>query len=357
MGPSVLGNSVTFASTIFPLRSVMVIETMANVGLLYFLFLVGVEMDITVIRRTGKKALTIALAGMVLPFAIAIIFSFILHRKDTGMSQGTYILFLGVSVSVTSFPVLARILAELKLINTELGKMALSSALVSDVCAWILLALALALSENQNVTPLASLWVILSCISFVAFFIFVVRPAVIWMIQRTPEGESFSDFHLCLIITGVMISGFITDAIGTHSVFGAFVFGLIIPNGQLGVTLIEKLEDFVSGLLVPLFFAISGLKTNIGAIGGLRYWIFLMLIIFLSCVGKIAGTLLMSFFYQMPAREGITLGLLMNTKGLIEMIVLNVGREQKVCTLPLLLQLVTGVILKTVLHFSIPTKI
>ncbi|XP_030956141.1 cation/H(+) antiporter 15-like [Quercus lobata] len=347
LGPSVLGNSVTFANTIFPLRSVMVIETMANVGLLYFLFLVGVEMDITVIRRTGKRALTIALAGMVLPFTIAIIFSFILHRNDTGMSQGTYILFLGVSVSVTSFPVLARILAELKLINTELGKMALSSALVSDVCAWILLALALALSENQNVTPLASLWVILSCISFVAFFIFVVRPAIIWMINRTPEGESFSDFHICLIITGVMISGFITDAIGTHSVFGAFVFGLIIPNGQLGVTLIEKLEDFVSGLLLPLFFAISGLKTNIGAIGGLRYWVFLMLIIFLSCVGKIAGTLLMSFFYQMPAREGITLGLLMNTKGLIEMIVLNVGREQKVLDDRLFAQLVIATVIMT----------
>ncbi|XP_075662929.1 cation/H(+) antiporter 15-like [Castanea sativa] len=347
LGPSVLGKSLTFANTIFPLRSVMVIETMANVGLLYFLFLVGVEMDLTVIRRTGKRAVTIALAGMVLPFTIAIIFSFILHRKDTGMSQGTYILFLGVSVSVTSFPVLARILAELKLINTELGKIALSSALVSDVCAWILLALALALSENRSVTPLASLWVILSCISFVVFFIFVVRPAIIWMINRTPEGESFSDFHICLIITGVMISGFITDAIGTHSVFGAFVFGLIIPNGQLGVTLIEKLEDFVSGLLLPLFFAISGLKTNIGAIGGLRYWVFLMLIIFLSCVGKIAGTLLVSFFYQMPAREGITLGSLMNTKGLIEMIVLNVGREQKVLDDRLFAQLVIATIIMT----------
>ena len=342
MGPSVLGNSVTFANTIFPLRSVMVIETMANVGLLYFLFLVGVEMDITVIRRTGKKALTIALAGMVLPFAIAIIFSFILHRKDTGMSQGTYILFLGVSVSVTSFPVLARILAELKLINTELGKMALSSALVSDVCAWILLALALALSENQNVTPLASLWVILSCISFVAFFIFVVRPAIIWMINRTPEGESFSDFHLCLIITGVMIAGFITDAIGTHSVFGAFVFGLVIPNGPVGVTLIEKLEDFVSGLLLPLFFAISGLKTDIRTIRHPSTWGYLFLVIFLACAGKVIGTLLMSLIYRMTVREGVTLGFLMNTKGLVELIVLNVGRDQEVLLLYILLVTTTG---------------
>ncbi|PON64367.1 DNA-directed DNA polymerase [Parasponia andersonii] len=329
LGPSVLGRNSRFANTLFPLRSVMVLETMANVGLLYFMFLVGVEMDISVIRRTGKKALAIAIAGMVLPFIIGACFSFILHKKDEGMTQGTFILFLGVALSVTAFPVLARILAELKLINTEIGRIALSSALVNDMCAWILLALAIALAENHS-TSLASLWVIMSSVAFVAFCVLIVRPIISWMIQRTPEGESFSEFHICIILTGVMISGFITDAIGTHSVFGAFVFGLVIPNGPLGVTLIEKLEDFVSGLLLPLFFAISGLKTDVTSIDSIGTWGFLMLIIFLACAGKIAGTLLVAMYYQMPVHEGFTLGLLMNTKGLVEMIVLNVGRDQKV---------------------------
>lgn len=329
LGPSVLGRNSRFANTLFPLRSVMVLETMANVGLLYFLFLVGVEMDISVIRRTGKKALAIAIAGMVLPFIIGACFSFILHKNDETMTQGTFILFLGVALSVTAFPVLARILAELKLINTEIGRIALSSALVNDMSAWILLALAIALAEN-HATSLASLWVILSSTAFVAFCILIVRPAVSWMIRRTPEGESFSEFHICLVLTGVMLSGFITDAIGTHSVFGAFVFGLVIPNGPLGVTLIEKLEDFVSGLLLPLFFAISGLKTDVTSITSVGTWGFLMLIIVLACAGKVAGTLLVCIYYQMPVHEGITLGLLMNTKGLVEMIVLNVGRDQKV---------------------------
>ncbi|XVE78925.1 hypothetical protein DITRI_Ditri14bG0017200 [Diplodiscus trichospermus] len=330
LGPSALGRSQGFANTIFPLRSVMVLETMANVGLLYFLFLVGVEMDLSVIRRTGKKALAIAVAGMVLPFIIGACFSFLLHNdKPEGFTQGTYILFLGVALSVTAFPVLARILAELKLINSEIGRLAMSSALINDMCAWILLALAIALAENDS-TSLASLWVILASAAFVAFCILFVRPIISWMIRRTPEGESFSEFYICLILTGVMISGFITDAIGTHSVFGAFVFGLIIPNGPLGVTLIEKLEDFVSGLLLPLFFAISGLKTDIAAINGGRTWGILALVIFLSCAGKIAGTVIVTSFYQMPLSEGFTLGLLMNTKGLIEMIVLNVGKDQKV---------------------------
>jgi len=175
LGPSVLGRSSKFARAIFPLRSVMVLETMANVGLLYFLFLVGVEMDITVVRRTGRRAMLVAVAGMVLPFLIGTAFSFFLDRKGQSMTQGTFILFLGVALSVTAFPVLARILAELKLINTELGRIALSSALINDMCAWVLLALAIALSENQS-TSLASLWVILSSVAFVTFCIFVVRP-------------------------------------------------------------------------------------------------------------------------------------------------------------------------------------
>ncbi|KAK3039450.1 hypothetical protein RJ639_028032, partial [Escallonia herrerae] len=329
LGPSVMGQNPNFATTIFPLRSVMVLETMANVGLLYFLFLVGVEMDLAVIRRTGKKAFAIAIAGMILPFLIGVSFSYLLHEKSQAVKQGTFILFLGVALSVTAFPVLARILAELKLLNTEIGRIAMSSALVNDMCAWILLALAIALAENDS-KSLASLWVILSSAGFVVFCIFVVRPLVGWMIRQTPEGESISEFYICLILTGVMISGFITDAIGTHSVFGAFVFGLVIPNGPLGVTLIERLEDFVSGLLLPLFFAISGLKTDIGAIKGLATWGTLVLVVVLACAGKIAGTLLVALYYKIPFYEGVTLGLLMNTKGLVEMIVLNVGKDQKV---------------------------
>ncbi|KNA15007.1 hypothetical protein SOVF_101990 [Spinacia oleracea] len=285
-------------------------------------------MDLAVIRRTGRKAISIALGGMILPFIIGCTFSLIMQRGDS-THPGTFVLFLGVALAVTAFPVLARVLAELKLINTEIGRIAMSSALVNDICAWVLLALAIALAETSS-SSLTSVWVILSSAAFVVVCIFLVRPAIMWMVRRTPEGEPFSDFYICLILTGVMISGFITDAIGTHSVFGAFVFGLIIPNGPLGVTLIEKLEDFVSGLLLPLFFAISGLKTDVRQVGDFKVWRNLMLVIILACSGKVAGTTAVAYFYNMPIREGITLGLLMNTKGLVEMIVLNVGKDQKV---------------------------
>ncbi|KAI3686171.1 hypothetical protein L1987_79844 [Smallanthus sonchifolius] len=329
LGPSVLGRSEVFTNAVFPLNSVTVLETMANIGLLYFLFLVGVEMDIAVIRHTGRKAIFIAFAGMILPFLMGISFSFLLHERTQGVKQGTFILFLGVALSVTAFPVLARVLAELKLLNTDIGQIAMSSALVNDMCAWVLLALAIALAENENI-DVSTLWVVLSSAGFIMFCVYAVRPMVSWVIRKTPEGEPVSDFYIGVILTGVMISGFITDAIGTHSVFGAFIFGLVIPNGPLGVTLIERLEDFVSGLLLPLFFAISGLKTSIGAINGADTWGILALVIILACAGKVAGTLLVALLYQIPFYDGVTLGFLMNTKGLVEMIVLNVGKDQKV---------------------------
>nr|KYP39925.1 K(+)/H(+) antiporter 1 [Cajanus cajan] len=328
LGPSVFGRNERFANAIFPLKSVMVMETMANMGLIYFLFLVGLEMDISIIKRAGKKTLSIAIAGMILPFLVGIGLSSLILVDDKSMSHPGYVLYLATVLSATAFPVLARMLVVLKLINTDLGKLALSTSLVNDVCTWMLLALAIALSE-QNTSNWASIWVVLSNLAFVSFCLIVVRPAVTWLIKRTPEGKPFTEFQICIVLTGVMISAFITDVLGTHSVFGAFVYGLVIPNGPLGAAIIEKLEDFVSGLLLPLFYALIGLKTDISLISGASSWAFLFVVIPLSCVGKIVGTMLMTLVFQIPNRDGVVLGLLMNTKGLVEMIVLNVGREQK----------------------------
>ncbi|KAI7979459.1 Cation/H(+) antiporter 15 [Camellia lanceoleosa] len=308
LGPSILGQSEEFAKVVFPLRSVMVLETMANVGLLYFLFLIGVEMDLAVIHRTGRKALAIAIGGMILPFIIGISFSFILQQKShtSTKNQATVILFLGVALSIP-FPARSQILASSNS-SAQYRRIAMASAHQRCVCL-ILLAIAIALAENDT-TSMAALGD---------------------RIKRGFRGlEAISEFFVCLILTGVMVAGFITDAIGTHSVFGAFMFGLVIPNGQLSVTLVEKLEDFVSGLLLPLFFAMSGLKTNFLAITGAITWGYLILVVVLAFLGKIAGTLVVAMYYQMPFYEGFTLGLLMNTKGLVEMIVLNVGMEQQV---------------------------
>ncbi|XP_003566124.2 cation/H(+) antiporter 15 [Brachypodium distachyon] len=330
LGPSLMGQLGTWAGTVFPERSLLTLETVAHLGLLYFLFLVGLEMDVNVIKRSGKKALIIAVAGMALPFCIGTATSFIFrHQVSKNVHQASFLLFLGVALSVTAFPVLARILAEIKLLNSDLGKIAMSAAIVNDMCAWILLALAIAISE-VNSTPFSSLWVLLSGVAFVLACFYVVRPVMWWIVRRVPEGESISDVHVTLILTGVMISGVCTDAIGIHSVFGAFVYGLVIPSAPLGVVLIEKLEDFVTGLLLPLFFAISGLRTNVTQVRDpVTVWL-LVLVFVMASFAKIMGTILIAVAYTMSFRDGVALGFLMNTRGLVEMIVLNIGRDKEV---------------------------
>nr|XP_029149723.1 K(+)/H(+) antiporter 1-like [Arachis hypogaea] len=174
-------------------------------------------------------------------------------------------------------------------------------------------AVGIALSERKARYSYASLWVLLSSLAFVVVCILVFRPLVSWMIHKTPEEQPFSETQICIVLTGVMISAFITDALEAHAVFGAFVYGLVIPNGPLAAAIIEKLEDFVSGLLLPLFFAISGLKTNLTLIKGTTRWGFVVLMV----------PLVVSLLFQIPVMEGVILGLLMNTKGFIEIIVLN----------------------------------
>ncbi|KAG2726637.1 hypothetical protein I3843_01G118900 [Carya illinoinensis] len=331
LGPSALGRNQKFLHTVFPAKSMTVLDTLANIGLLYFLFLVGLELDLRSIRRTGSKALAIAVAGISLPFVLGIGTSFALRSTiSKGVPHAPFLVFMGVAMSITAFPVLARILAELKLLTTDIGRIAMSAAAVNDVAAWILLALAIALS-GSNSSPLISVWVLLSGAAFVLFAIFFLKPALALMARRSPEGEPIKELYICITLSLVLAAGFVTDVIGIHALFGAFVVGIVVPkDGSFARVLIEKIEDLVSGLLLPLYFASSGLKTNVATISGGLSWGLLVLVICTACLGKILGTTTISMLFKVPFREALTLGFLMNTKGLVELIVLNIGKDRKV---------------------------
>nr|XP_043631334.1 cation/H(+) antiporter 20 [Erigeron canadensis] len=339
LGPSALGRNQNYMHKIFPRWSTPILESVASIGLLFFLFLVGLELDLSSIRRSGKRAFAIAAAGISLPFILGIGVAFVLRKTIEGADKvgyAQYLVFMGVALSITAFPVLARILAELKLLTTRVGETAMAAAAFNDIVAWILLALAVALAGNgeeggPHKSPLISVWVLLSGCAFVIFMMVVIKPAMNWVAHRcSPEHDTVDEAYICLTLATVMVSGFITDLIGIHSIFGAFIFGLTIPKGDFAEKLIERIEDFVSGLLLPLYFASSGLKTDVTKISGGKAWGLLALVITAACSGKILGTFVVAVLCMMPIRESITLGLLMNTKGLVELIVLNIGKEKKV---------------------------
>ncbi|KAK0258409.1 hypothetical protein B0A54_05962 [Friedmanniomyces endolithicus] len=278
LGPSVMGRIPGFTKAIFPTPAMPGLSLVANLGLILFLFLVGLEVDLRYFVSNWKVAVSVGAAGMALPFGLGCAIARGLYndfQDEPGtvpIEFGTYMLFIAVAMSITAFPVLCRILTELKLMSTPVGVIGLSAGVGNDVVGWILLALCVALVNAGD--GLTALWVLLTCLGYVLFLVFAVRPVFMRVLRRTrslQDGPSQSVVALTLLIA--LASAFFTGVIGVHPIFGAFLAGLICPHeGGFAIKVTEKVEDLVGALFLPLYFALSGLSTNLGLLDNGITW-------------------------------------------------------------------------------------
>ncbi|KAL1741415.1 Sodium/hydrogen exchanger family-domain-containing protein [Schizophyllum fasciatum] len=335
LGPTAFGRIPGFTQHIFPDESRSYLSLTATIGLCLFLFLVGLEIEGAVIKRNAKLSLTVALAGMAIPFGLGAAISVPLYNEfiDPSIKFTHFMLFAGVAFSITAFPVLCRILTELKLLDTTVGIVVLSAGVGNDVVGWVLLALSIALVNAGS--GLMALYILLTAVAFSIFLLIPVRMAMRWLAVKTGSIENGpSLFFMTITILLVFASAFFTDIIGVHAIFGAFLTGLVVPrDGGLAIALTEKLEDMVSIIFLPLYFTLSGLSTDLGLLNNGITWGYTIAICALAFIGKFGGcTVASRFVAGFNWRESSTIGGLMSCKGLIELIVLNIGLQAQILT-------------------------
>jgi len=332
LGPSLLGRiAPDAAGFILPQSVAPALGMLAQVGVILYMFIVGLELDTATLRHRGHSTIAISHASIVVPFVLGAALALgIYARVSTSQVPFTaFALFLGVSMSVTAFPVLARILSDLRMSRTRLGVVALACAAVDDATAWCLLALVVGITQaavNENAIADAARSVVLTLV-YIVLMVAVVRPFLLKVIPKI-EREGLSQGVVAVVFLGVLFSSLTTEYIGVHAIFGAFLLGAIIPHDSLIAREFgHKLSDLVSVLLLPAFFAFTGMRTQIGLVSGWEQWIVCIVIILVATAGKFGGTLAASRITGLGWRDSLALGAMMNTRGLMGLIVLNVGLD------------------------------
>jgi Kef-type K+ transport system membrane component KefB len=351
IGPSVFGRYAPNASAqLFPQASLGSFEVLSTVGLILFLFLIGSELNYAHIRRQKFTATAASFTSMVIPFGLALLAAPMLHRRfATGkVTSGPFILFLGISMSITAFPVLARILEERSMQFTRLGTTAIMCAAVDDVSAWSLLAVALTLIPSA--THQVSLeWRFVWLGGYLAFMLFIIRPIGNWL-ARGHASITLSYELLGFILVIVFASAAVTDAIGIHPLFGAFLAGLCFPRLKAWQDAIRaRLDVIVSLVLLPLFFALTGMRTRLDLLAGATIWEWTGIILALAIVGKMGGAIAAARFTGHGWRNSIALGALLNTRGLVELIVLNIAYNAHIFSPTLFTMLVVMALITTMI--------
>ena len=327
LGPSLLGQVFpAIEARLFPAASLPPLHLISQLGVVLFMFVVGMDVDVDRLRRRAGATVLISNAGIIVPFALGVWLSVYLHERyaPPGVPFLTFALFIGTAMSITAFPVLARILAERRLTGTELGNLALGCAAIDDVTAWCLLALVLAFSRGEGLTaPLVAV-ALAGIVAVIAFA--VVRPRASRLFGGADSGglPPRTLFSALLFLLALALS---TEAIGVHAVFGAVLAGVAVGGADgLREPLRRTIEPLTSTLLLPLFFAFSGLRTDVGSLSP-QSWVACGMVLLAAIAGKFGAVTAAARLQGTAWCESIALGALMNTRGLMELVVLNIGYD------------------------------
>ena len=328
LGPSVLGLIYPDAMTfLFPASSLETLRLLSQVGVVLFMFIVGMELNVQHVREKGSAAVMISHASIIVPFLLGTTLSLFLYRDlaPPGTSFTAFALFIGVAMSITAFPVLARILEDRNMTHTLLGSMALTCAAIDDVTAWCILALVIAVVRSTGIA--GSVITVGLTLVFALVMIVLVRPQLARII-KDPDSQQHRRRMIPIILAFVLGCALITESIGIHALFGAFVAGVVMPpSTEFRIFLKDKLEAFSSYALLPLFFAFTGLRMQVGLLNDWYGWLMCAGIIIVAIAGKLGGSMLMSRWTGMTWPQSFSVGVLMNTRGLVELVVLNIGYD------------------------------
>jgi Kef-type K+ transport system membrane component KefB len=328
LGPSLLGRVAPAATSyLLPSSVAPFLSIISQIGVLLFMFLVGLELDTDQLKHRTHSTIAISHASIVVPFVLGATLALWLYPalSTSDVPFSVFALFLGVSLSVTAFPVLARILTDRGIQRTRMGVVSLTCAAVDDVTAWCLLAFLMAVAKAKATDALVTFG---ATGLYLGFMLIVARPLIVRAVLAQELRKSVSQSALAAVVVGLLLSTLATEVSGIHAIFGAFLLGAIIPHdSRLARELIHRLEDLVVVLFLPAFFAFTGMRTQIGLVHGTSQWILCAVILVAASAGKFGGSFVAARLTGLGNRDAAALGILMNTRGLMELIVLNLGLD------------------------------
>lgn len=337
LGPSLVGLYFPeFSATFFPKQSLGNLQFLSQIGLILFMFIVGMELDLKALQNKAKDAVVISHASIIVPFTLGLGLAYFIYLSfaPEGVQFLSFGLFMGIAMSITAFPVLARIVQERNIQKTKLGAVVITCAAADDITAWCILAAVIAIVKAGSFT--STIFTIALALTYIALMIYVVRPFLQRIGDLYSTKESLSKQIVAIFFLTLIVSAYTTEIIGIHALFGAFMAGAIMPeNVKFRNLFIEKIEDIALVMLLPLFFVFTGLRTQIGLLNEPYLWAITGIIIVVAVAGKFIGSALAAKFVGQNWKDSLSIGALMNTRGLMELVVLNIGFDLGVLSVEL----------------------